>query len=84
MLLALAGDVHPNPGPHDNRLSFGFWNIDSLLARDGCKLGQVEALQTVYDFDIFGICESYLSDSITNDMIKIEGFSEISSFQKRL
>ena len=76
MLLLIAGDVHPNPGPqNESRFSLGFWNVDSLLARDGCKMGQIEALQANYNFDVFGICETYLNDSITNDKIEIEGFS---------
>ena len=34
--LILAGDIHPNPGPDQLRgkISLGFWNLNSILARD--------------------------------------------------
>ena len=36
MLLMLAGDIEPNPGPkYGGKLSFAVWNLNSLLARDG-------------------------------------------------
>ena len=78
LLLIISGNVHPNPGPgNKSRISFGIWNLDSLLTRDACKKTLVEALQSVHDFDIFGLCETYLNDSIENDKLKIEGFCSI-------
>ena len=78
LMLLIAGDIEVNPGPDhgaQNRFSFGFWNVDSLLAREGSKITHIEALQSSYNFDVFGICETYLNDAVTNEHIAIEGFS---------
>ena len=39
LFLMTFGTVETNPGPtsYDGKLHFGFWNLDSLLARDGVK-----------------------------------------------
>ena len=39
---------------------------------------------STYGFDIFGMCESVLSDSISNEEISIAGFSLISLGQTKL
>ena len=54
-LLILSGDVELNPGPKrydgmNGRICFGHWNVNSLLAREGTKLAQIEALQSFYKF----------------------------------
>ena len=78
MLLIVSGSVHPNPGPQNkSRLSFGVWNLDSLLAREGCKIDQIEAIQSIHKFDIFGVVESYLNDLTSNEKLKIDGFSPV-------
>ena len=61
LLLLKSGDVEKNPGPKTIPLSFGCWNVDSLLARQGVKKDYIESIQSIHNFDIFGICESYLS-----------------------
>ena len=35
----------------------------------------IETIQATYNFDIFGVCESFLNDDISNDDILIRGFS---------
>ena len=34
LLLLVAGDVHPHPGPVHNSLKFCHWNLNSIVARD--------------------------------------------------
>ncbi len=74
MLLIMAG-IESNPGPSSKNLSFAVWNLDSLPARDYARLPLIESFQAAYNFDIFGICESALSDDTSNDSILIDGFS---------
>jgi len=80
-LLILAGDVEVNPGysvVHLNgRLSFGFWNLNSLLAREGCKISQIEAMQSCNSFDLFGCCETWLNDKTADNATKVDGFFEV-------
>ena len=78
MLLICSGSVETNPGPNSsvrNQISFCSWNIDSLLARDSSKINSIEGLQAVHNFDIFGICESYLTDKVKQQALQVNGFS---------
>ena len=64
LLLLQSGDVEPNPGPPSPKLlSFAVWNVDSLLARDNVKKSLIESIQSINNFDMFGICETYLTDN---------------------
>ena len=75
MLLIIAG-IEQNPGPKSPpRFSFATFNIDSLLARDGCKLAAIESIDSIYKFDLFGVCETYLNDSIQNSEVELSCFS---------
>jgi hypothetical protein len=76
-LLIQSGSVEKNPGPQPKNLTFATWNIDSLLADEGKKINLVECIQSVHDFDIFGICETYLTDNITDSDLSISGFEQI-------
>ena len=78
LLLLISGTVEINPGPPNPKLknlSFAVWNLDSLPARDFARIPLIETLQCTYDFDLFGICESMLSEKISNEQILINGFS---------
>ena len=78
LLLVISGSVEINPGPQltaPNNFSFCSWNIDSLLARDGAKISTIEALEAVHNFDVFGICESYLTNEVKPEDLLINGFS---------
>ena len=77
LLLITSGSVHVNPGPPSvrSKISFCCWNIDSLLTRDRAKISLIEGLQSVHNFDLFGICESYLTDKTDPQDLVIDGFS---------
>ena len=77
-LLVLSGTVETNPGPAQStkkNLSFAMWNLDSIPAREYTRIPLIETFQATYNFDIFGVCESLLSDTIPNENIFINGFS---------
>ena len=78
MLLLLCGDISQNPGPNrgPSRITFGFWNVNSILAREGSKIPFIESYQSDIKFDIFGVCESALNDKNLMGDISIQGFSE--------
>ena len=76
MLLLISGSVEINPGPPPprlNNLSFAVWNLDSLPAREFVKIPLIETLQSTYNFDLFGVCESMLNSNIPNSDIFING-----------
>ena len=75
-ILLIKAGIETNPGPSPPpRFSFATFNIDSLLARDECKLASIEGIDSVYKFDLFGICETYLNESISNSKLELAGFS---------
>ena len=77
-LLVLSGTVETNPGPVTQKktdLSFAMWNLDSIPARDYARVPLIETFQATYDFEVFGVCESFLSNTIPNEDIFINGFS---------
>ena len=76
-LLLRSGSVESNPGPFTKLLSFATWNINSLLAAEGRKINLIECIQSVHDFDIFGLCETYLNGDNKNCDLSIEGFEQI-------
>ena len=76
LLLLVAGDVHPHPGPIHNSLKFCHWNLNSILARDNIKINLIEAYNSIFHYDLFAVSESLLNESIENNDLFIEGFSK--------
>ena len=77
-LLILSGNVAKNPGPSQptkTKLSFAIWNLDSLPAREFARIPLIETFQATYSFDLFGVVESSLNNSIKNESIFISGYS---------
>ena len=58
------------------KASFICWNVDSLLARDKVKKSLIESIQSTNNFDMFGICETYLTDKIQDSDLDLEGFAK--------
>ena len=75
-LLILSGDIEKNPGPSKikNNLNFGFWNVDSLLSKEGARIPRIECLDAIHNFDLFGVCESYLNDAVELNDLNMHGF----------
>ena len=72
---ATCNNRQQHPGPKCSNLSFATWNIDSLLARDGAKKPFLESIQNLHQFDLFGICETYLTNKIPDEDLTLDGFS---------
>ena len=76
-VLLIRGDVHPHPGPsHGNSLKFCHWNLDSIVVNYFIKIPLIEAYNSVYNYDLFALSETYLDSSITNETISLTGFSK--------
>ena len=75
--LKLSGDVHPNPCPyHDNTFNFSHWNLDSITVNNFIKIPLFEAYNSVYNYDIIALSETYLHSLITNESISLMGSSK--------
>ena len=80
-ILAQCNDIESNPGPRNERSnSFNFCsvNIRSLMAQtevEGVlKIDELSSLLDVQKFDVLGVTETWLDDSITNDQLAIPGY----------
>ena len=68
LLLLKHRDVDINPGPKKRETrSFSclHWNVNSILAHS--KLTLLEAYNTIHQYDILWISETYLDSSVSND-----------------
>ena len=76
IILLIAGDIHPNPGPSLNSSSsisaLGIFHLNIRSLRN--KLNYLSSL--VDDVDILAITETHLDNSVPNSDIIVDGFSE--------
>ena len=76
----MSGDVHVNPGPKDKyNLSVAHWNFNSISAHDFEKLRSLQAFNSVYQFDIICLSETFLDSSFSSDdmNLSIKGYNII-------
>ena len=68
MLLLRCGDILPNPGPKSKDfLSVCHFNIQSIPSHNFAKLSSLEAFNSVHNFDIICISESFLDSTFSSD-----------------
>ena len=71
----LSGDVEMNPGPSHGCLSFCSWNLNSICAHDFLRVSLIEAYNTVYNYDLIGIVETHLDNTVDETKLAIDGYS---------
>ena len=62
LLLLQHGDIESNSGPKKEQikyLSCCHWNVNSLLAQNMCKISQIKAYNSLYNYDFICISETY-------------------------
>ena len=70
LLLIICGDIEINPGPEiiaEHNLSICNWNLNGLDTNYFFKISLFEAYNTVHDFDINGISETFMNSAHFND-----------------
>ena len=74
-LLRLAVDIHPNPRPVKNvkNLSFCYWNLNGINAKDSIKIPLIEACNSVKHFDLLALSETFLDTSVEEEKLFIQG-----------
>ena len=68
LLLLKHGDIEINPGPKKKETRFFsclHWNVNSILAHN--KLTLLEVYNTIHQYDILCISETYLDSSVSKD-----------------
>ena len=61
------GDIESNPGPKKEQIKYiscCHWNVNSLLAQNMCKISQIEAYNSLYNYDFICISETFFDSSI--------------------
>jgi hypothetical protein len=80
LLILRSGDVHPNPGPTTELKSVSICqvNVQSLYLRLGYHRRKIDEIHTLLindaKIDIICLSETWLDNTITDDMVKIPGY----------
>ena len=77
-------DLESNPGPDKTKaknFSCCHWNVNSLVAHKHSKHRQLEAYNSIYNYDFICISETYIDFSVTqnSEEIQLDGYSLVRS-----
>ena len=81
-LLIICGDIETNPGPRkDQNLSICHWNLNSISAHNFIKFSSLQAFNTIHNFDLICISETFLDSSVSIDEsdLNLNGYKLIRS-----
>ena len=81
LFLLQHGDIESNPGPEKEQIksiSCCHWNVHSLLAQNMCKISQIEAYNSLYNYDFLCISETYFDYSVLQGHIN----SQLNGYQR--
>ena len=69
IILTTHEDIEVNPGPLkiQNNISICHWNLNSLTSHNSCKLSLLQAYNSIHNYDILCLSETYLNSTIDND-----------------
>ena len=72
-----SGDVEPNTGP--DTLSFCCWNLNSIIAYDFPCVSLIEAYNSICNYDLIGVVETHLDDTIDEERLILKGYDLITN-----
>ena len=68
ILLNLSNDIARNPGPNkEQNLTICHWNIGSISVHNFQKLNSLQAFNSIHNFDLICISETFLDSSFSSD-----------------
>ena len=73
----LSGDVETNPGPET--LEFSTWNFNSISVHDFLCVSLIEAYNSVYNYDLIGVVETHLDNTVDKDRLALDGYTFLNS-----
>ena len=79
-LLSQHGDIEKNPGPRlesSQYLTFCHWNLNSLTSHDSVKVSLLQAYNSIHNYDLICLSETYLdsSASLDDNTLSIQGYN---------
>ncbi len=73
--ILLSGDIETNPGPPFGSFNFCSWNLNSICAHDFLRVSLIEAYNSVYNYDLIGIVETHLDNTVDETKLALDGYS---------
>ena len=71
LILFACGDTELNPGPKKRSSCCNFpvchWNLNSITAQHFAKIDLLQAFNTIHQYDIIFLSESYLDPTASSD-----------------
>ena len=89
LLLLQHRDIESNHGPKKGKikyLSFCYWNINSSLAQNMCKISQIEEIEaynSLYNYDLVCISETYFDSPILEGNRSFQLSYQVPPYQSR-
>ena len=80
LILFACGDIELNLGPKKRSSYYNFsvfhWNLNSITAHNFEKVDLLQAYNTIHQYDMICLSESYLDESVSsdNDNLNINGY----------
>ena len=84
LALIISGDIESNPGPensYNQTLSLCHWNLNGIAANSFIKISLLEAYNTIHNFDLICISETFLDSDYSSDdhRLSLQGYAMIRS-----
>ena len=83
MLMFLAGDIHPHPGP----VSFNNISMCHINARSLTKEGRIDdmylELCNIHEFDVIGVSETHLDQNVVDNDVKLCNYTILRNDRNR-
>ena len=70
LALIISGDIECNPGPeniYNQNLYFCHWDLNGIAANNFIKISLLEAYNTIHNFDLICISETFLDSDYSDD-----------------
>ena len=71
LMLVACGDIELNPGPKKRSSCYNFsvchWNLNSITAHNFAKIDLLQVYNTIHQYDVICLSESYLDASVSSD-----------------
>ena len=77
--LLLSGDIEKNPGPESSLVNIMHWNLNSILAHNGIRVPLIQSYNLLHNYDFIALTETALTNLVSNEAIRLEGFTPIRS-----
>ena len=73
----LSGDVESNSGLNVNAFNLCTWNLTSITVHDFIRISQIEAYNSIYNYDLLGVVENHLDSTAQESKLMLHGYTFI-------